>query len=232
MFFQGQTYYCMNAVLCGAKVFIMETFDIRRYLSYLDIYRITFMTSVPTILVMLSKYASAGSYNLSAIESVVSGSAPLNPEVGRRFRDEFLRSDVSVKQGWGMTESTCSIAGFAIDDEDDGKSVGWPHANCTIRIEPIEGREFEATANGEAIGELWVSGPNIMMGYYNRPEQTTESIVVDEGERWLRTGDIGYLDQRGCVYIVDRLKVSSDKMLAWEHSLSDSLHTTPLFWYA
>lgn len=111
-----------------------------------------------------------------------------------------------------MTECTCSVAGFAPDDEDDGSSVGVLNPNCWAKIVPVENRDFKsgpgsAESDGEVVGELWVSGPNVMKGYYRKPEATSETIVYEDDVRWLRTGDVAYIDKRERIYIVDRLKV-------------------------
>lgn len=199
----------MTAARTGVKVFIMMEYTIQRYLLFLDIYRITFLTGVPTLMVALSKHPQAKSFNLKSIESVVTGSAPLNPEIGRLVEKTHLRSGVQVKQGWGMTETTCSATGFAQDDEDDGRSIGWLNPNVSAKIVPMPEHGFEQTPEiPYVVGEIWVSGPNMMKGYYKKPKETSETIVYEDGLRWLRTGDIGYTDSRGCFYIVDRMKVS------------------------
>ncbi|KAB8204005.1 hypothetical protein BDV34DRAFT_226748 [Aspergillus parasiticus] len=203
----GQAYYCVNAAILEAKVFIMKSFSVQKYLLYMDIYRVTFMATVPAIMATIAKQPNPSIYNLQAVETVLSGSAPLSPELGRIIERMYLRPGVSVKQGWGMTETTCSITGFAPDDEDDGRSIGWLNPNCAARIERLEDRDFSGAAPaGATVGEIWVAGPNIMKCYYKNPKATEEAIVVAGGIRWLRTGDIGYIDERGCIYIVDRLK--------------------------
>ncbi|KAL4896894.1 hypothetical protein BDV59DRAFT_198347 [Aspergillus ambiguus] len=208
----GQTYFCLNAPRIGAKVYIMGKYDLHRFLLYLDTYRITFLSAVPVILNMLAKHPRPGDFNLAAIESVTTGSAPLNPETGRAVARMYLRPGVTVKQGLGMTECTCSLSGFAADDEDDGRAVGWLNANCRVRVVPVDGEDFTSSSGGSLPpgvvgGELWIAGPNVMKGYYNRPEKTAETIVFDaQGTRWLRTGDIGYVDGRGRIYVVDRMK--------------------------
>lgn len=219
--YQGQAYFCVNAARTGAKVYIMAKFNFRQYLLYMDIYRITYMASVPTIMVMLSKDASASAYNFSAVEQVVTGSAPLGKDIGALIAKRFLNPGVLVKQGWGMTESTCSATGFAPDDVDDGTSVGWLNANVSGKIVPIEGREF-AGHGTNVVGEIWISGPNIMKGYFNKPVETQETIVYENGRRWLRTGDIGYFSSKGLLYIVDRLKVRAPPPT--ERSKFDSRH--------
>ncbi|KAL2851053.1 hypothetical protein BJY01DRAFT_261087 [Aspergillus pseudoustus] len=206
----GQTYYCLNAPRLGAKVFIMRSYDVQSYLLYMDIYRISFMASVPAIMATLAKEANPARYNLRAVEQVTSGSAPLSAELGTIIQRMYLRPETGVKQGWGMTETTCSISGFSPDEEDDGRSIGYLNPNCAARIEPVDGdRDFTGVdaPRGVPVGEIWVSGPNVMKGYYKKPAATAETIVVTaDGHRWLRTGDIGYADEQGRLYIVDRLK--------------------------
>lgn len=204
---QGQAYYCTTAARTGVKVYIMPTYSIEKYLLYLDVYRITFLTGVPTLLVQLSKHPIARSFNLKSIESVVTGSAPLDPRIGRLVEHTHLRPGVQVKQGWGMTETTCSATGFAPDDIDDGKSIGWLNPNVSAKIVPVN-QDFRSSDEiPYTVGEIWVSGPNIMKGYYKRFKETAEAIVHEDGRRWLRTGDVGYADSRGYFYIVDRMKV-------------------------
>jgi 4-coumarate--CoA ligase len=187
----------------------MKKFDLNKYMRYLDTYRITFMTGVPAIIAMMCKQGPelSAKYNLKSIEQVTTGSAPLDSRLGKLFRETYLRPGVLVKQGWGMTETTCSATGFSPDDVDDGRSVGWLNPNCSAKIVNVQAEEYESVSNRKGTGELWVSGPNIMKGYWNRPEATAETIVHEDGRRWLRTGDIGYVDEQGNIYIVDRLKV-------------------------
>ncbi|KAF5640797.1 4-coumarate ligase [Fusarium sp. NRRL 52700] len=203
----GQAYYCTTAAITGCKVFIMPKYDIQRYLLFLDIYRITFLTGVPTLLLSLAKHPRASNFNLKALETVLSGSAPLNPDIGSLVQRMYLRPGVQVKQGWGLTETTCSATGFAPDDVDDGRSIGWLNPNMKAKIVPVDGYEFEEGVKiPYTVGEIWISGPNIMKGYYRRPRETSAAIVVEGNDRWFRTGDIGYVDSRDRFYIIDRLK--------------------------
>lgn len=186
----------------------MSKYNLDRFLLYLDTYRITFLSGVPVILNQLAKHPNPSTYNLRSIESVNCGSAPLNPETGRAVASLYLRPGITVKQGLGMTECTCSLSSCAPDDIDDGRSVGWLNANCKVRVVPVDGEDFaESLPVGQRGGELWITGPNVMKGYYRRPEKTAETIVVENGTRWLRTGDIGYVDAAtGKIFVVDRMK--------------------------
>ncbi|RAH76351.1 acetyl-CoA synthetase-like protein, partial [Aspergillus japonicus CBS 114.51] len=204
----GQSYFCVIAPRLGAKVFIMPKFNLHQYLTFVDIYRITFVNVVPAMLAMLCNVEQPGRFNFKAIESMTSGAAPLDPTIAQRFRHLYLRDEVLVKQGWGMTETTSNLTGFTPDDQDDGRSIGWLSPNCKARIVPVAGREFEggAGAEGRLLGELWVAGPNVMKGYWKREAETKDALITEGEARWLRTGDIAYVDDRGCFYIVDRLK--------------------------
>lgn len=199
----------MLAPRIGAKVFIMQKFNVTDFLTFIDIYRITFINVVPTILRMLSKVPNPHLFNLKSLVMVGSGSAPLETKTAREFEKLFLRPGVQVKQGWGMTETTCNVTGFSPDDIDDGRSIGWLNPSCKVRIVPVPDRDFTQVERemGAPAGEIWVAGPVIMKGYWKRREATDATLVVDKDGRWLRTGDVGYFDQRGCLYIVDRIKV-------------------------
>jgi acyl-CoA synthetase (AMP-forming)/AMP-acid ligase II len=198
----------MNAAQLGAKVFIMSRFEIEEFLRYLDIYRITFATVVPVIINKMIKYPHPEAFNLKALEGVVSGSAPLSPEMAHKLKSLYLSEHASVKQGMGLTETTCSLFQFAQDDEDDGRSIGWLNANCKAKIVPVDGEDYDGTApRNTTVGEIWVSGPNLMKGYYRKPEATAAAMTCEDGQTWFRTGDVGYVDWRGRFYIVDRLKV-------------------------
>jgi len=200
----------MVAPRIGAKVFIMGKFDATQFLTLIDVYRITFINIVPTILRILVKSPNPSRFNLKSLSMVGSGAAPLDTNVAREFERLFLRPGVQVKQGWGMTETTCNVSGFAPDDIDDGRSIGWLNPGCRARIVTVPDRDFSYIERdqGALVGEIWVAGPNIMKGYWNKPEATKQTIVEEAGCRWLRTGDVGYVDKRGFLFIVDRIKVA------------------------
>ncbi|KAH7127789.1 hypothetical protein B0J13DRAFT_645805 [Dactylonectria estremocensis] len=204
----GQTYYAMTAPRVGAKVFVMDKFNLLEYLTYIDTYRITFINLVPTIVRMIAKVPRPERFNLKSLQIVGSGSAPLDAEVAQVMNDKFLQAGICVKQGWGMTETTCNVTGFSPDDFDDGRSIGWVNPTCRLRIVPVPNRDFSRLEREQdtTVGEIWVSGPNVMKGYWKRPDETASAVLEVDGHRWVRTGDIGYADKRGCVYIVDRIK--------------------------
>jgi len=134
-------------------------------------------------------------HDLSSLRYVTSGGAPLAPDVGA----EFCRRvpSVSIRQGYGLTETGALISSNPVGRERPG-SVGLPVPGCEVRVVDDEG---EALPAGEA-GEITACSPGVMQGYWHAPEATAEAIQ----NGWLHTGDIGYQDAEGYLFIVDRKK--------------------------
>ena len=108
--------------------------------------------------------------------------------------------EVNVRQGWGMTEGTCTLTHFDPSRMSLSNSVGEPIANVELRFMNEDGTV--EIPQGER-GEIWVKAPNVMKGYWKNEQATKDTMTPD---RWLKTGDIGYVDEEGLVYIVDRKK--------------------------
>ena len=182
----------------GAAVVTMPRFDLERFLALIQEYRVTVLVVAPPIMAALSRHPMVDAYDLTSLELIVSGGAPLGADLQRDVAERI--PSAAVGQGWGMTETT---VGATMPDRDFGTepgSVGRVMPNTELRVvEPWTGRDLAA---GER-GELWVRGPQVMAGYLNRPEATAG--IIDAGG-WLRTGDLGYVDGDGNVFVVDRLK--------------------------
>jgi acyl-CoA synthetase (AMP-forming)/AMP-acid ligase II len=137
-------------------------------------------------------------HDLSSVELIVSGGAPLGADLQRAVAARV--PGAAVGQGWGMTETAI---GATMPERRSGTapgSVGRVMPNTELRVvDPRTGRDLGA---GEP-GELWVRGPQVMAGYLNNPAATAEMLDADG---WLRTGDLGHVDDDGYVYVVDRVK--------------------------
>jgi long-chain acyl-CoA synthetase len=135
--------------------------------------------------------------DLSSVTSVGYGGAPAAPELVRRIKEAFPK--VSPGNGYGLTE-TSSVTTYNSGEDYVRKpdSVGVPVAVCDVKIVDPQGREQPV---GE-IGEIWIRGPNVVKGYWGKPEATAETF----GGGWLHSGDLGRVDDEGFVYIVDRAK--------------------------
>jgi acyl-CoA synthetase (AMP-forming)/AMP-acid ligase II len=182
----------------GATVVTMPRFDLERFLALIQRNRATFLVVPPPIVAALVHHPLLVAYDLSSVELIVSGGAPLGADLQRAVAKRFPTA--AVGQGWGMTETTVGATG---PDRELGSvpgSVGRVMPSTEVRVvDPETGRDLEAGKRGE----LRVRGPQVMAGYLGRPDATADTISADG---WLKTGDLGYVDGDGNVFIVDRLK--------------------------
>jgi acyl-CoA synthetase (AMP-forming)/AMP-acid ligase II len=170
----------------GAAAVMMPRFELARFLSLIEEHRVTRTAIVPPIALALSRDPSVDAHDLSSLRLMLCGAAPLSPEVRAACEQ---RVGCPVYQGYGLTE-TSPVATHVVESDAtlaEG-SVGAPAPGTEIRI---------------VDGEVWVRGPQVMRGYLDRPEETARAL---NGDGWLRTGDLGYVDERGRLHIVDRLK--------------------------
>lgn len=148
---------------------------------------------------MLSKRPEVRNYDLSSVREITSGGAPLKVdlqnEVSRRF-------NVNIIQGWGMTELTCSASSLAQGAKDETGSCGLLAPNCYAKFLDESGNEV----GPDTPGELFVKGPNVMLGYWRNEAATKETLDADG---WLKTGDVAVYNKEGLMWIVDRKKALS-----------------------
>jgi acyl-CoA synthetase (AMP-forming)/AMP-acid ligase II len=205
----GQTYFIANLPHLHIPVYVMPSFDFAKMLSHIQRFRITTLPVVPPIVVLLAKHPLTRKFDLSSIETIGSGAAPLTREVCEEVERLFPGREMYVRQGWGMTEVTCtSMSWDPTTTVGPSAGVGEVYPNCKARLMALDGKT-EITKAGER-GELWVTGPTLMRRYWRKPEATAETIVVDaDGTRWLRTGDIAFVEEYrpgGIFHVVDRVK--------------------------
>ena len=195
--------YGMLVILCmvlrkGATVVTMPQFDLETYLRLTAQYRCRTAYLVPPIALALAKHPLVDQFDLSSLEMINSGAAPLGADLELAVEK---RLHCMMKQGYGMTEAS-PVTHFTPTD-----AALVRHGSCGLVIPNTEVRVVDLKTKqdigvGEH-GELLIRGPQIMKGYLNAPEATAESIDRDG---WLHTGDVGYADADGFFFIVDRLK--------------------------
>ncbi|KAF7170699.1 hypothetical protein CNMCM6106_005298 [Aspergillus hiratsukae] len=219
----AQNIFIAAALKREVPVYIMPKFDFIKMLEYVEKFRISDLILVPPVVIALAKHPAvkSGKYDLSSVETIGSGAAPLGREVCEEVEALWPPGRINVKQGWGMTEygflnfgceesrqanvydsnrTTCSILGWNPTEKSYSASVGELNANCEAKIMADDGvTEYGRNHRGE----LWVRAPNIMKGYWKNPQATKET-KTDDG--WLKTGDIAYVDDDGRFHVVDRKK--------------------------
>jgi len=187
----------MNGMLfAGATTVTVPRFDLIQFLETMQNYRVTRGYLVPPIVLALAKHPLVADYDLSSLKQVFSGAAPLGADVALEAAE---RINVEVVQGYGMTELSPVTHATTPGGFKPG-SIGVTIPNTETRIvDPETGSDLGRNEDGE----LWIRGPQVMLGYLNNREATAE-MIDDAG--WLRTGDIGHVDSDDHFYIVDRLK--------------------------
>jgi acyl-CoA synthetase (AMP-forming)/AMP-acid ligase II len=179
-------------------VVTMAKFDLSEFLRVIAEYRVNRVYIAPPVAVALAKHPMVDDYDLSCIDVIFSGAAPLDAELGHAVA---ARLGCTVLQGYGMTELS-PVSHCMPDDRPDmdlnSSGFALPNIECKL-VDPDTGREV---GPGER-GELWVKGPNVMSGYLNNPEAT--AITLDD-EGYLHTGDVATVTEEGVFSIVDRVK--------------------------
>jgi acyl-CoA synthetase (AMP-forming)/AMP-acid ligase II len=182
----------------GATVVTVPRFALEPYLALVERHRATVLVVPPPIMNALARDPAAAGYDLSSVELVVSGGAPLGADVQRAVAERL--PGVVTRQGWGLTETAAIATSPDRERPVAPGSVGRAMPNTELRVvDPDGGADLGA---GEP-GELWLRGPQVIAGYLGRPDATAAMIDADG---WLRTGDLGVIDDDGQVFIVDRLK--------------------------
>ena len=187
----------MNAALAdGCTVVSLSRFDLVTALRLIEQHAITHFYAVPPMILALARHPVIDEFDPSSLQLVLSAAAPLGAELAEQAA---ARLGCPVIQGYGMTELSPATHLTPLDDYRPG-SVGVTVPNCEMRIvDVVTGNDL-----GEGgTGELWVRGPNVMMGYLNSPQATAETI---DSEGWLHTGDIAVIDEHDHLHIVDRVK--------------------------
>ena len=201
--------------------------DLKDLIEEIREVRPSFICTVPTLLngIMNHPSARAGKIDFSSIKLCFSGAAPLLAETKRRFED--LTGGVIV-EGYSLTEAQMAVIANPVRGEKKIGSIGMPLPDVTVRIvDSDDGRTPKAP--GE-VGEIVISAPQLMQGYWNRPDATREMLRTDDrGERALYTGDLGYMDEDGYIFIVDRKKdlIKTSGYQVWPREIEEVLVTHP-----
>jgi long-chain acyl-CoA synthetase len=193
----GMTVCMILSIKMACKMILLPKFDALTTLKTIHKQRPTLFPGAPTIYIGLLNHPDLKKYDLSSIEACISGSAPLPLEVQEKFEEV---TGGKLVEGYGLSEaSPVTHSNFLWDVDRVKGSIGVPYPDTDVRILSVETGEPLPI---KEIGEIVIKGPQIMKGYWNRPVETDE--VLKDG--WLYTGDLGYMDEKGYFYVVDRKK--------------------------
>jgi long-chain acyl-CoA synthetase len=191
-----------HATLCpalgaGTKLVLIRKWDPEAAMRLIERERVTMAGGVPTIAWQLIEHPAREKYDLSSLDAVTYGGAPSAPELVRKIKETFPNSQPG--NGWGMTETSSTVTAHMAEDYlHRPDSCGPAIPVCDLKITDPDGN----TLPPGQVGELWAKGPNIVKGYWNKPEATAQTFI----DGWVRTGDLARLDEEGFCFIIDRAK--------------------------
>lgn len=189
----GQTNVLISAMMVGATVVLVKKFSPRSILEAIERYGVTFLAAVPTMYQMMLSQLRERTFDLSSIRVCHSGAAPMPVEVFGQVEAAF---GAPVQEGYGLSEASSIITSNPMHGPRKPGSVGLPLPGIIVRV---LNEDFQPTPPGE-VGEIHVQGDTVMLGYYQRPEETAATLV----NGWLKTKDLAFMDEDGYIHIVDR----------------------------
>ncbi|TGO15639.1 hypothetical protein BTUL_0038g00720 [Botrytis tulipae] len=204
-FFHAYGLQCLVHLPCylGIPTIVMKSFSLPTFLSLIQEFKITYTYVAPPIVLHLAKSPVVEEYDISSLGNIVAGAAPLSRELIHLVK---ARLGVGVRQAYGLSE-TSPVTHIQLEYDSGLGSVGPPLANQIVK--------FMSPSNAEVPvgqeGEIWISGPNVFLGYHNNPEATSAALVASSPSLkskypFFKTGDIGFQDANGNMYITDRVK--------------------------
>jgi long-chain acyl-CoA synthetase len=184
-------------VAMGAEMILMPRFELDEALKLIQSTKATVLPGVPTLYNAMLNHPKITSFDLSSLKFCISGGAPLPIEVKKRFEEV---SSCSLVEGYGLSETSPVATCNPVEGPVKDGSIGIPVPQTVISIRAIDNSEKELGIGED--GEICIQGPQVMTGYWNKPDDTRDTFTGD----FFRTGDVGHMDDEGFTFIIDRLK--------------------------
>jgi long-chain acyl-CoA synthetase len=214
------TVIMLRALERGDLISLHQRFDVEAVMRDIEVKRATAFPGVPTMWIAIANLPDLDKRDLSSLVSCGSGGAPLPVEVAKIFE---RKTNMKLKSGWGMTETCSPGTGHPHDGPDKPGSIGLMLPGIELDVVALDDNK-KVLPPGE-VGEIRIRGPNVTKGYWNRPQETAEAFV---GDRFL-TGDIGYMDDDGYFFLVDRKKdmIISGGFNVYPQMIEQAIYTHP-----
>jgi long-chain acyl-CoA synthetase len=206
-------------IVSGMEIILLPKFEVIETLKVIGKLRPTMMPGVPTLFNAILRHPHIANFDLSSLEYCISGGAALPLEVKRGF-EALCRC--TVVEGYGLSETSPVVTCNPVETRREG-SIGLPLPGTEISIRSLEDPAV-AVPQGET-GEICIAGPQVMTGYWRKPNDTEGSFVG----RFFRTGDVGYMDEDGFIFIVDRIKdmINASGFKVYPRRIEDALYEHP-----
>ncbi len=207
-------------VAIGGEMVLMPRFELEQALKLIHARRPTVLPGVPTLFNAMLHHHGIERYDLSSLKFCISGGAALPIEVKRSF--ETL-TGCKLVEGYGLSETSPVATCNPVEGEVHTGSIGLPVPATVISIRDIEDRHRELPLGQD--GEIYIGGPQVMLGYWNKPEDTSDVLI----DGFLRTGDVGHIAEDGFIYIVDRLKdmINCSGFKVYPRRIEDAIYGHP-----
>ena len=221
----GQIGHVVLAWLLAAPLVLTYRFEAGVILDAIAEHQPEFTVGAITALIALMNHPAANADSLSSFRAVYSGGAPIAPAVVEQFQEKF---GVYIRSAYGLTETTSPATVTPhqslspVDPEFGALSIGVPTFNTDVRIGDTE--TGAPLPNGQA-GEIFIKGPQVIPGYWNKPEESAKALR----DGWLATGDIGAINDAGWIFLIDRKKdmINASGYKVWPREVEDVLYTHP-----
>jgi long-chain acyl-CoA synthetase len=218
-----ELHLCLGLV-CQATLILFLRFDAQVALQAIREHQATFLIGAATAYIAIMNALDPGDQALQSVSQLYSGGAPVPPALAQSFHQ---KTGHRILTAYGMTETTAPThaapahAAVPVHAATGAMAIGIPVPNTEARIVDDQGRSCPV---GEA-GEIWVRGPQVMAGYWRRPDETMKVLV----DGWMRTGDVGFMDPDGWFYLIDRKKdlIIASGFKVWPREVEDVLYSHP-----
>lgn len=205
----------------GAELVMLPKFDIKETLKTIDHEKPTMFAGVPTLYKAIIDYKDVKKYDLSSLKTCLSGGSALNENVMGGFKK---LTGLELVEGYGLSETSPIVTANPVFGEKKLNSIGMPVPKTEVKITNLQFPDQTQPVKME--GEICLRGPQVMKGYWNRPDET-EKVMDKDG--FFRTGDVGYIDEDGYIFIVDRIKdmINASGMKVFPRKVEEALLSHP-----